>query len=108
MPPTPQCPRGPANELHSAAIQGSVERVVALLSRGSIDIIDHGEDEDGRTPLIMAASEGHYRVVRILVNKGANLSRADDKGANALLEFPTRISPRDEGVPAGRCVRRRG
>ena len=69
-------PRGSANELHSAARAGSVERTIALLSRGVIDI-DEGEPT-GMNPLMIAAIRGHLRVVEILLEKGADVSAVDD------------------------------
>lgn len=61
-------PRGPTNELHDAAEDGSTERTVALLSDGSIDI-DKGNPE-GFTPLMLCWSNGYVRVARILLREG--------------------------------------
>ena len=33
---------------------------------------------DGETPLIMATSNGHYEIVRLLVNAGADVNHADE------------------------------
>ncbi|CAN0352965.1 unnamed protein product [Pylaiella littoralis] len=71
------------NELHFAARIGSAKHVVALLSRGLINI-DEG-DPAGTTPLIEAASGNHPCVVRILLDKGANPSIVDECGYTALL-----------------------
>lgn len=42
------------HELHDAARGGSVERTVAVLSKGLTDIINKG-DSDGFTPLVLSA-----------------------------------------------------
>ena len=55
---------------------------MALLSGGSIDI-DQGTPE-GFTPLMIASGFGHSGAVRILLNKGANVSIVGDNGATAL------------------------
>lgn len=70
------------DELQSAVIRGSVERTVALLAGGDIDIDERRPK--GWTALMLGASTGDVGVVRILVNKGANLSLVDDRGFSAL------------------------
>lgn len=80
--PQRQWPRGPINELHYAARKGSIERVLFLLSSGSIDI-NQGTPE-GVTPLTIAALNGFSRIVRVLLDKGANVSITDAKGSTAL------------------------
>ncbi len=69
------------NELHRAASAGRPERVAALLSTNSFDI-DEGTP-DGSTPLMIAAGNGNSRVVEILLDKGANASKADAGGCTA-------------------------
>lgn len=81
-PPLPQRPRGRENELHRTVGCGSIEGTISLLSSGSIDI-DQG-DPKGVTPLMISAAHGHSRVVRILLEKGANVSLVDDSGYAAL------------------------
>ncbi|CAM9339061.1 unnamed protein product [Ectocarpus sp. 12 AP-2014] len=84
-PPTQGWPRGPMNELHLAAMDGSSERALALLlSRDPIDV--NQGDSAGCTPLMLATTNGHPRVVRILLNHGANMSIVDDAGSDALLK----------------------
>lgn len=81
-----QWPRGPLNPLHRAATDGSVERTIAIISKGkgkgSIDI-NQGTPQ-GYTPLMLASLQGHGPVVRILLSKGANLSIAGDRGVTPL------------------------
>ncbi len=82
LPQQQQCPRGPANDLHRAAIDGSIQRTVALLSRGSLDINQGAPD--GVTALMLGAAQGHVSIVRILLNKGADVSSVTDIGSTAL------------------------
>ena len=69
------------NGLHQAALDGSTRRTIALLSRSLIDINQRSE---GWTPLMISAGEGHSGVVRILLDKGANVSIVSEKGSTAL------------------------
>ena len=39
----------------------------------------------GRTPLIQAASEGHKEIVRLLIDRGANIGRRSNKESTALI-----------------------
>lgn len=65
-----------------AAVHGTAERTLAVLSKGSIDI-DQG-DPEGATPLMMSAGVGSFHVVNVLLKHGANTSIADDDGFTAL------------------------
>lgn len=76
-------PRGPCNQLHHQAAQdGSVERTLALLSSGSINI-DEG-NPGGWTPLMYATDKGCLRVIRILLDNGAKINLVADGGVHAL------------------------
>lgn len=57
------------NELHHAAEDGSVERTLAVLSMGVIDIDRRDVAGTAFTPLMFASYNGHSRVVRILLNR---------------------------------------
>ena len=68
--------------LHTAALSGSLKKMVALLARGTLDI--NQGDANGTTPLAYASVKGHSGMVRILLNKGASVSAADSRGYIAL------------------------
>ncbi len=73
----------PWNALQDAAFNGRAERAAALIAAASIDI--NKPDENGFTPLTMAAQEGHHRIVRALISNGARLDSASHGKATALL-----------------------
>lgn len=79
-------PRVFGSELEKAVTVGSVERTVAVLARGEDDIDRAGPM--GITPLMLTcASYGrspNSRIVRILVDKGADMSPVNEKGFHAL------------------------
>lgn len=64
--------------LITAASQGNVEEVKALLEFGSIDI--NLGDYDKRTPLHLACNEGHVEVVKLLCDAGADVNVEDRWG----------------------------
>eukprot|EP00903_Cladosiphon_okamuranus_P011472 g10805.t1 len=70
-------------DIFDAAFQGNVHLLEALLSTSRVDI-DERED-DGSTPLIVAAQEGHTRVTRALLHAGASVYLACDSGWTALM-----------------------
>ncbi|CAN0526946.1 unnamed protein product [Ectocarpus sp. 12 AP-2014] len=80
--PVAQYPRGPWTALHSAANDGSFERVFGIVSSGSIQI-NQGSPE-GWTPLMLAADGGHSRIVSFLLNRGAIARIMGDEGVTAL------------------------
>jgi hypothetical protein len=54
------------------------------------DLLDRGaypnvRDEDGNTPLTMAASYGHTITARLLLDHGADIHARDDRGGTALI-----------------------
>ena len=74
--------RGPPNELHNAALAGSMEGTLAVLSRGTIDIDEGGPE--GSTALMAASFKGFAQIVSILLQRGANVSMVNDHGDAAL------------------------
>ena len=81
-PPQQRRARGTLNELHRAVTDGCIERTLALLSSGSIDIDQR--DVFGRTLLTHATERGHAHIVRILLDKGADVSVKDALGYTTL------------------------
>ena len=69
------------NSLHSAAEAGDVAKIEPLLAFGfSID----RRDDEGLTPLMMAAKNGKLQVVKCLLKQGADPSLRDNNGSNLL------------------------
>ena len=56
--------------------------VRALLRAGANPNLAH--EDDGRTPLLAAVEGGQRRIVKLLLNAGADPNRADEDGQTAL------------------------
>lgn len=65
--------------LGSAAINNKLEVLKILCSQGSSCQIDI-EDNDGCTPLMLAASAGHEECASLLIESGAKIRRKDKNG----------------------------
>lgn len=65
-----------ANLLHAAAQAGDVTRTEALLAANGTKAL-HERDSDGRTPLLLAAREGHVDMLRVLLRAGADVDAVD-------------------------------
>ncbi|WOL00909.1 ankyrin repeat domain-containing protein 17-like [Canna indica] len=65
-----------------AAQCGDVGSVEALLTRPDIDI--DAQDENGCSPVMAAAKEGHVNVFRVLVFAGANVKLCNKAGETAI------------------------
>lgn len=72
----------PYNGLHHAASYGYVKLAAELLSKASTDIDE--QHENGFTPLMVAAQQGHHHVVKILLQHGAGLGIVSNDKATAL------------------------
>ncbi|XP_067653298.1 putative ankyrin repeat protein RF_0381 [Haliotis asinina] len=70
------------NFFHAACLGGYVEMVKYVLTLDDVDINSRGCNE--KTPVMMAAENGHKDVVEVLVNEGANKSLVDTNGNNIL------------------------
>ncbi|MDQ5890921.1 MAG: uncharacterized protein QG604_795 [Candidatus Dependentiae bacterium] len=69
------------DRLSDAAFAGNLAAVTSCLDEGAA--IEF-RDEDGDTPLLLAAQEGHYPVVRLLVERGADIHAANEDGYSVL------------------------
>ncbi|XP_046550136.1 serine/threonine-protein phosphatase 6 regulatory ankyrin repeat subunit B-like [Haliotis rubra] len=69
--------------LHDACRNGDLGRVKRILSRGLVDV-NSRDEKHRKTPLMVAAQEGHRRLFAFIVIKGANVSHIDQYGDNVL------------------------
>ena len=91
--------RGTRSALFNAAMHGHARATQALLKAGadveatapgsrikSFPVFTSGYvDVEGVTPLLAAAENGHFDVVRLLVEAGADVDRADSSGFTPLM-----------------------
>jgi ankyrin repeat protein len=70
-------------DIHKAAQNGDLEAVKSILERdpGQIEALNANKS----TPLIVAASQGHIRVIAFLLDKGADIQAVNAWGGTALL-----------------------
>lgn len=80
------CSREYTSELMSAAKDGNLAAVQAIVQRGS-DINE--ASNKGKRPLMFAASEGKVEVARWLIEQGADVNAADNYGTTALIVAAT-------------------
>jgi hypothetical protein len=65
------------DNLIAAARQGNLERVNAILEAD--DSLVNQKDESGAAPIHYAALNGHSRIVRLLVHRGAHVNSTDSQ-----------------------------
>ena len=68
--------------LHHAAQRGDFDYVRVLTSKSSCDV--NAIDDDGYTPLMLAAREGHAKLCELLISFGAKCDIENDKQETAL------------------------
>ena len=73
-----------ADPIHSAVWNGDLEGVQAELDNG-VDV-DEKDDLWGRTPLHIAAEEGHKEIAELLIAAGADVNAKDSVGFTPLHE----------------------
>jgi len=76
--------------LQSAAARGDVAQATSLLDQGAV--ID-ARDEAGRTPLMLAVTQGQLEIVRLLLARGADPNAADNAGHTPLQQARQQNSP---------------
>ncbi len=69
--------------LHMAVSNGHEAVAKLLLRRRSVDA--DMQDEDGLSPLMKAACNGHAKIAQLLLEKGANTRTTDSNGGTALM-----------------------
>jgi ankyrin repeat protein len=67
---------------YDSCADGNVESLLSSLESGNIDV--NYPDENGNTPLILSAKNGHTEVVTALLDAGANIELA--------AEYPAQVS----------------
>ena len=65
-----------------AAAGGDAKKVRELLHKNKVDV--NAADYDKRTALHLAASEGHYEIVKILLESRASINARDRWGSTPL------------------------
>ncbi|KAF3131790.1 hypothetical protein TWF703_007509 [Orbilia oligospora] len=70
--------------VHLATYFGLPKSVEELLKTNNTDL--EAQDDNGRTPLALAAWWGHNEVIDLLLDKGANLETKDDDDQTPLLQ----------------------
>ncbi|XP_071094926.1 ankyrin repeat domain-containing protein 17-like [Haliotis cracherodii] len=70
------------NQLHDACLEGNLNMVRRILSKGQLDV--NSRDRRERTPVMAAACAGHKDVIKLLINAGSNVSLVEDHGYNIL------------------------
>ena len=70
--------------IHLAALGGHLDCIKLLLSSNSGIKIDY-PGKNRMTPLMMAAKQGHFEIVKYLVENGAKIKQKDKFSKNALI-----------------------
>ena len=69
-------------KLHKAAWQGNLEKLKVNMRKIDIDVID----KNNRTPLHLAAAQGHANIVWFLLGNKANMNICDKEGKTPFLK----------------------
>jgi len=71
-----------AEEIHDAALNGDINKVKSLLAKNPKLI--KAKDNEGMTPLHMAAAAGQKEVAELLIAKGADVNAKSNDGVTPL------------------------
>jgi len=73
--------------LHQAASEGNLSQIQFLLSSSSLPIQDqiNQVDDQGQTPLHLAADRGYYEIIQYFVENGANPNAVDEDGFSIIM-----------------------
>ncbi|CAN0443625.1 unnamed protein product [Ectocarpus sp. 12 AP-2014] len=72
----------PYNYLHDAAFRGNAKLTKTLLATGAVDVNEF--TEEGCTPLMISAQNGHGGVTQLLIDAGSDLDAVTDEGVTSL------------------------
>ena len=67
--------------IHIAIMSGDIQKALDLINQGANL---NEKDNEGRTPLMLAAILGFNTVVNLLISKGANMHEKDKYGADVV------------------------
>lgn len=74
----------PDDSIHSLVLTGEVDKVEAALDKEGTSVDLDAKDDYGFTALQLAADRGHLEIVKLLVNRGANIGVKDPDGLTAI------------------------
>ena len=78
-----------ADAFFSAVADGDYETMVKMLDDGRADV--NQTDSDGFSALMIAASEGHEKIVEELLDRGANVNSLTLNKSNTPLFFAAKV-----------------
>ena len=81
-------------DIHQAAGAGDLARLEEILAAGENDVDD--TDEEGATPLIMAAIGGHLELVQLLIKLGKKRNIKESPGRNRIMPLNLTFSTKTD------------
>ena len=79
------CGRGPDPDygLYNAVTEGNEAQVKEALNAGGDPNAPNDSGDNGMTPLMIAASQGRVRIIRLMMEKGGDPRKLDGRGRSA-------------------------